>query len=395
MLLFQRIYNRIIIEIHKRQILIRSKINSNNAKHTFTHITYYSVGNAGDTTLSECVRKTFAEEFNTISWKLTEVDKKVDNDLLRDINSTEALIIGGGGLFLPDSNPNNISGWQWACSKEMLSKINVPIIIYSVGYNYFKGQNASELFRENLIALIEKSSFVGLRNMGSVKAVRKLLPENLRGKVIYQPCTTTLIRKIYPNLSPKKKRKNIAFNIAFDRSEMRYDGNKDVILSQISLSIENLIKKGYKIYIIAHCTRDLNILPYLNNKSDIKVVNATSWLPEKLINFYNNMDVVIGMRGHAQMIPFGLNCHIISLGSHDKMRWFLEDIDAEDWYIDLSEDIENLSERITKKFTEIHEENAEDTNMRLLKAQQKLWEITSKNMKKIKQLTENSGGTKS
>ena len=390
MLLFQRIYDRIIVEIHKRQILIRNIINSNDAKHTFTHITYYSVGNAGDTTLSECVRKTFAEEFNTISWKLSEVDKKVDNDLIRDINSTEALIIGGGGLFLPDTNPNNISGWQWACSKEMLSKINVPIIIYSVGYNYFKGQKISELFRENLIALIEKSSFVGLRNMGSVKAVRKLLPENLREKVIYQPCTTTLIRKIYPGLPPKKKRKNVAFNIAFDRSEMRYGSNKDVILSQISLSIDNLIKKVYKIYIIAHCTRDLNILPYLNNKTNIKVLNAASWFPKKLINFYNNMDVVIGMRGHAQMIPFGLNCHIISLGSHDKMRWFLEDIDAEDLYIDITNSPETLCDRIIEKFHVIHEVNGEMTTKRLLDAQEKLYKITHKNMQTIKSILEDS-----
>lgn len=35
------------------------------------------------------------------------------------------------------------------------------------------------------------------------------------------------------------------------------------------------------------------------------------------------------------MIPFGLNCGIISLGTHDKMRWFLDDLGAADWDIDL------------------------------------------------------------
>ncbi len=368
------------------KILTESK--KNKADHIFTHVTYYSVGNAGDTVLSECVRKVFDKELYKISWGLTEVSKEVNIGLVKKINSTEALIIGGGGLFLPDTNPNNISGWQWACSNEMLSMINVPIIIYSVGYNYFKGQKPTQLFRENLAALIGKSIFIGLRNMGSVKAVQELLPEKLREKVIYQPCTTTLIRKIYADLPPKKKGNNVAFNIAFDRSERRYGSNKDVILSEISLSMEKLIKKGYNVYIIAHCTQDLNIVPYLKNRSNIKVINAASWLPDKLINFYNNMDVVIGMRGHAQMIPFGVNCNIISLGSHDKMKWFLEDINASDWYIDITNSPETLCDRIIEKFHEIHEVNGELTEKRLLDAQEKLYKITQENMQIIRSILE-------
>lgn len=108
-------------------------------------------------------------------------------------------------------------------------------------------------------------------------------------------------------------------------------------------------------------------------------VVASSWSAEKLMLFYNDMDVVLGMRGHAQMIPFGLNCHIITLGSHDKMRWFLEDINAEDWYIELSEDNDNLSNSIVQKFVKIHEKEGKRTSQRLLEEQDKLYEITMHN----------------
>ena len=43
------------------------------------------------------------------------------------------------------------------------------------------------------------------------------------------------------------------------------------------------------------------------------------------------------MRGHSQMIPFGLRKNILSIVSHDKLKWFLEDIDHPEWGVDVRE----------------------------------------------------------
>lgn len=384
MLLLYRVQTKFGVIINK--LLISLKYKKSKEKNKFAHISYYAVGNAGDTVLSECVRKTFNKEYESSSWKLIGVSHVVNNKLIRRINSTNGLIIGGGGLFLPDTNGNSISGWQWACSKSLLDKIEVPIILFSVGYNYFRGQKPSSLFIENLNQIIRKSRFIGLRNTGSVIAVKQLVETELQGKIIFQPCTTTIIRKIYPTLPKKRERKTVCFNIAFDRSKMRFGENKDQILNQISSAIDIIRVKGYKVYIIAHCPKDLTILPYVKNINAVNVVNASYWRFGRLVNFYNNMDVVIGMRGHAQMIPFGCNCHIISLGSHEKMKWFLQDIDAEDWYIEITEDISQLSRKIVTLFEEVHEKNGKETTRRLLKAQDELYQITCDNMIKIKKI---------
>ena len=100
------------------------------------------------------------------------------------------------------------------------------------------------------------------------------------------------------------------------------------------------------------------------------------------------MDCVIGMRGHAQMIPFGLNCEIISLGSHEKMKWFLQDINAEDWYIELREEPETIAKRIIELFNNIHDK--ETTKNRLISAQNILWKKTLYNASIIKQLFDTS-----
>ncbi len=349
------------------------------------HVTCYAVGNAGDTALSECVRRTFNQELGTpVNWRLETVYQPVDERLIERINATQALIIGGGGLFLPDTNNNSISGWQWACSKESLNEIKVPIVLYSVGYNYFRGQEPSELFIDNLNAIIEKSVFVGLRNHGSVEAVKVLLREPLREKVCYQPCTTTLIRRIMPELPPKKESGKIAFNFAFDRAEKRYGGRQEEILRGIVKSMYLLRDKGYDIYVVAHCVNDLSVLSEIQDRRKIHAVNATAWDLPRLARFYNEMDVVLGMRGHAQMIPFGVNCHIISLSSHVKMRWFLEDIGAEDWYVELTKDVPSLVDQIVEKFTVIHERRGAETTQRIMEAQDKLLKITEVNMQSIK-----------
>lgn len=356
-------------------------------KYTVSHVSCYAVGNAGDTALSECVRRTFDLGFgNPIGWRLEAVYQPVGQELIRRINSSRMLVIGGGGLFLPDTNKNSISGWQWACSKEMLGMIQVPILLYSVGYNYFRGQKPSGMFIDSLNAFIEKSVFVGLRNHGSIEAVRPLLQGSLRDKVCYQPCTTTLIRRIQPGLPPKAESGKIAFSFAFDRADMRFGEHQEEILRQVLRSMYRIRDKGYEIYIIAHCTGDLSVLPMVSDWKHVHAINAAAWDLGRLTRFYNGMDVVLGMRGHAQMIPFGVNCQIISLGSHEKMRWFLEDIGAEDWYVELARDIPSLSERIVGKFEEIHERKGIETTQRIIRAQDRLMEITKDNMEIIKEL---------
>src|SRR5699024_7840787 len=53
--------------------------------------------------------------------------REVDEAAVKRINATaDAVVIGGGGLFLQDTNPNRLSGWQWKISPEALAALEVP-----------------------------------------------------------------------------------------------------------------------------------------------------------------------------------------------------------------------------------------------------------------------------
>lgn len=372
-----------IAKIREKKYLEKEK---HKGKDNFlVHITYPYVVNAGDTVLSKAVRDTILY-FSRGQWsfRLVSVKKNLTYKDIKEYNNAGAIIIGGGGLFLPDTNLNSKSGWQWQCSVKQYSLLKVPLILFAVGYNYFPGQNQSILFRNNIRALVERADFVGLRNNGSVNAIRQILPDSLKEKVIWQPCPTTILNKLY-RIKRKRKTKKIAVNVAFDRANLRYgsEQEKRYILEEIASAIQKIEKNGYKIYYVAHMKTDLQFLPFLDEKViKYKVKDLSKEYPVNVFRFYSKIDLVIGMRGHSQMIPFGVGCGIITLGTHDKMRWFLEDINALDLYVDLREE-KNVGAKIIKIFNENYGSRYNETKQRLKKEQDKLYMVTVNNMKII------------
>lgn len=379
------IYCRMYISLRRNVKSLKASTRDGRIK--VSHVTIWSTGNTGDTVLSTCIRDLFDRECGPVSWKLMDLFGNIDRQYIHQLNSTDAVLIGGHGAFLPDTHANDISNWEFACSERQYDEIRPPIIVFAVGYNYFNGQERTELFESNIKKLVERSAFFGLRNRGSVREIQSFLPEALRGKVVYQPCPTMLSRLLYPELPEKKRTGKVAFNVALDRAEKRMGRNVDMILEQIALAMEMLSRRGYEIHFVAHMNTEFDFIPYVRRlRFPFHIHAAVTWDAARVMRFYNGMDVVIGMRGHGIWIPFGVNCQIISLGNQMKTKWFLEDINAMDWLIDINEQTEELAQRIVSKFEEIHERKGAETNARLIKAQQELYEITKTNMMTIRQV---------
>lgn len=342
--------------------------------------------NAGDILLPIVLKDLFISQLGGIKWKNFHVHRKVTSKSIDAINSTQGLVIGGGGLFLRDTNPNEKSGWQWACSVDQIRSIKVPFCLFAVGYNRFRGQeDFSPVFTRNLEVLATNSVYLGLRNTGSINAVRSCLPSSLHSKVIYQPCMTTLLSFIYPELFSNKKIQEsspfIALNCAFDRSALRFGSRKANILNEIALGVQELSKAarlGVKYY--AHTETDLEMVDYLKAKSiefEICMINELS--PAEIIRAYQTPELVLGMRGHAQMIPFGCHTPILSLAAHDKLAWFIEDLNEPDWLINLNENNNSISENIVQKGKYILESRSK-IKAGIKEHQVRLWNVTQKNI---------------
>lgn len=335
------IKRRIKTLVDKNNILnklpqIKPKNNKDSENKVF-HVSAFNYGNAGDVLLPLALQDTWETENSNISWVNQAVYPKVNDTLVNKINQSKGVIIGGGGLFLKDTNANQESGWQWPCSIEMIDKIKVPIVLYAVGYNRFRGQDEFEpVFKDNITAFVKKSVYTGLRNTGSIEAIKKYIPTELHHKLRFQPCMTTFLSELYAaEFDFDTKHDFIAFNAAFDRSHLRFGENIGKILSDTALVLKDL-SAIMPIKFYSHMPSDESIIPFLQSYGvNYEIVRLHDSHPRKIIEAYAKPKLVIGMRGHAQMIPFGCKTPIISIVSHDKMQWFLEDINKPEWGVDV------------------------------------------------------------
>lgn len=316
-----------------------------------------TTGNIGDTVLFQLVRELFDKFIDGIEWTLYPLRGRYNRNVIDELNKQDGIVLGGGGVLLKDTNINNVSGWQWACSLDNMKRINVPIYVFAIGYNRFRGQDDFiPVFGDSLRFLVENSAFFSVRNYGSKRALEKYLPGKLKDKVVFQPCPTAVWNRIH-DFPPVKVGKKIAVNLASDRDHLRYNGKLGAITGQI---ISAARRAGKELVSVRHSPHDFVI-------DGAEVVNLNGGTMEQTYGFYRETPLTIGTRGHSQMIPFGLGRSISSLITHDKVSWFLEDIEHPEWGMEIGEPFEDwLVGRI----------NSNDTINN-----DALWEVTCKNMK--------------
>jgi len=343
-----------------------------------THVANFG-GNAGDIVLPVTTRDTITRAWG-VRWRARHAHRVVDDRTVDELNATAGVVVGGGGLFLADTNPNALSGWQWSCSLDALRRIDVPIAVMAVGYNRFRGQGDFDpVFTEHLAALADQSTFIGLRNSGSVQAVRERLPAELHEKVRLQPCTTTLLADLYPDRASSLPRPPVvSFNCAFDRTPLRYGDRVDEVLGAVARAA-GVVGRDARIRFHSHDPSDVAMLGYFAEHGvAVEHVELFGQPADRILRAYEDVTVSVGMRGHAQMIPFGLRRPIVSLASHDKLWYFLDDIDARDWGVELRED-EGLTERIVA-LVHGHLDDPAAAQARITGAQRRLRAATDGNL---------------
>lgn len=350
-------------------------------KPSILHVGFHSSNNAGDIVLFKSIERYFHDKFGAHSYSRFNLHKTITKDNVKLLNNHDLIVIGGGGLFLKDTNENSTSGWQWPCSIEMLHKIKTSIALYAIGYNKFRGHDDFDnVFYDNLKVLTDKVSFFGVRNKGSIKKIKASL-ENHSSKVIYQPCITTILSKFEKTHAPSKI-KNIGVNIAFDRRHLRFKGKEHDIMTKIASALLSLEKSGYRIRILNHVNTDAQFNLWLKGlNGSFENLNVYGKSYSRVLSAYEDLDLVIGMRGHAQMIPYGLSIPIISLISHNKLQYFLDDIGEPHWGIEVHD--ENLENKIVNMITNFDVDQAYSS---IKKSKEELYDVSQDNLELLRGL---------
>lgn len=357
----------------------------------FAHVALYATRqeNAGDKVLPEAVRRALDPDPGPTRWHSLDAHRRFDENTLAEVNARRGLIVGGGGLFLPDTMPNGDSGWQWNISEELLRRIEVPLAVFAVGYNVFDGQAyrgaRGDRFRSSLRALAERADFLGLRNHGSVERVRDLLPAELRDRVVYQPCPTTVTRHLLPGWTdPATRSDTLLLNCAYDRSGLRFGHDYDHFLGQMALAVRSL-RAHVDVRYAPHMPDDERLVHDLRRSHGLTLPVEPLYdrTNAEIHTLFRAVKLVVGMRGHAGMIPFGCGTPILSLVSHPKMVYFLADIDRPQWGLSVHE--RQLGAQLTERALAVLNDHAAavaDVHER----QQLLWDRTRANAETVRGL---------
>jgi len=363
-------------------------------------------GNAGDLALVDSVRRGFdlrpdstrpdstrldsTRPGSGSRWWEVHVHQLFDERRLAQVNAGDGLVLGGGGLFLPDTAPNGNSGWQWNITDGVLRRIRVPLVVWAVGYNTFPGQDFDgSRFAGSLRTLVERAAFVGLRNSGSVERVRALLPGELAEKIRWQPCPTTLISRLggpawqedAPGDEPDDSGLDagpVLLNCAYDRSARRFGDGYATFLAELR---DWIVATGDRapVQYAAHCVDDEIFVNDLRREHGLTlpVVPMYDMTVPQIHTVYRKASLVVGMRGHAGMVPFGCGTPIISLVSHPKLAFFLADIDRGDWGVPVSEP--HLGDRLNELTAHILDHRSA-VMADIDQLQQRLFDVTMANL---------------
>ena len=310
--------------------------------------------NSGDFMIGIAYKKYFKEVVLKTEEEIVFKDLDCRNTMLFNANNVgklndfDYIVVGGGGLILPDSGPNMISCWQWIISKECIEKINKPIYVISIGYNLFFNQtmdmrnrensNTKEripIFKENIIKLINKAKIFTLRHNNDVEKVLSIVGEEYREKVEYEKCATVwYVNKYWKPLMNKVKEEDkfIAIEIKDDRQWRRYYKiGKGKYYSELKKVVEYLIKNNKKILYLSHDgSRDF--FNYLKNQGiNIPYLANNCANEAKIRDNYEKIHTIMCSAGHSQMIGNGCGMKIISLVTHPKIRNYCDDIGNEDF----------------------------------------------------------------
>ena len=291
----------------------------------------YESANWGDKALVYAVQEVFEKHLCDIEWSDMGCRKIYNESNIDFINEHDCLVVGGGGLILPDTFKNTVSGWQWGLHEDLIRKINIPIIVYAIGWNLFDGQsNNDEILQPNLTTLAKQATFISLRHGSDVQ---KYNDYTSLDNAVLNFCPTIIM-----DTFSRKYTGNIGFSIAGDRPERRYK-DQSVVWENLLSVIKQAGLGGYNPIIVNHMELDSGFGDFARARGvKIDTVNMYNMSVQEGIHFYNSLEYMFATRGHSQMIPMGLGVKTASLISHPKLLNFLNDIDATETAIDINDE---------------------------------------------------------
>ena len=282
-----------------------------------------AIKNSGDFLIGIATKKYFKEKILQIDDNIIFEDincrQIFDIELINSLNNFDYIIIGAGGLILPDTFSNTVSCWQLGIPTYMYNKILKPIYVISIGFNLFYDQTINmyeresnisdisrqQIFKDNIIELIKISKYFTMRHNEDINQLIQIIGSEYNDKIKLELCPTiwysNQIKKSF-NINNKKY---IAIEIKDDREWRRYYNiSKTEFYSELEKVVLYCLENNIDIAYLSH-DGSKNFYNYLKSKNiNIFYIDNSIADENKIYNNYELIKTLICSAGHSQMIGY-------------------------------------------------------------------------------------------
>lgn len=297
-------------------------------------------------------RLDFALEFTELEirefyWK----KRAFDDDFVLYANSFDLLLIGGGNYFELWVE-KSATGTSIDIAPERLAALTVPTIFFALGVDTGQGysQESVRHFAAFMRTVLDRRDiFVCVRNDGSAKALREVLPAADAAQVPVMPdggffASRGSIGAPVRLLGETR----VGINIAGDMLERRFDrcGSPGGFLSELAGACSAILDSdvGLRIELVPHIWRDVSLIaellpllpdPYLRRRVTIgRLETGATGLADFLMR-YRAFDLVLGMRFHANVCPIGMQIPTRGLLSYPQVELLYQELGLPDRLVDV------------------------------------------------------------
>jgi len=302
--------------------------------------------NTGDNAALYNIRRYIDAEWTDINMQdLANANQSIPQlvNLFLDINNKyDMIMVGGAGLIEGGVWNNTPTGWKLPFNKDTLSVISIPIVVFGVGFNFFRGMpKLNEEGKKNLSLLIDKAKVFSVRNDGSYE---ELMDAVTPSKEIYEIIDAGGMQEVE---CPQKDKIEIGcFNPTMNGGGPWQSRNIpiDNLLRIIKSHNMQAHTHGHK----AYCP-EYDSLDWIINKDEF-IHNLKNDF-QKNIEIYNDVDFIVPMHQHGQLFSFGKNIPYISIASMEKMVKQDKKLGLENYSVDTS--LNNWTEILDKKIVRL------------------------------------------
>lgn len=301
-----------------------------------------------------------------------------DDDLVRYVNSFDAVIIGGGNYFeLWDSA--SPTGTSIGIPQYLWSRISVPVFFNALGLDPNQGASpmAVKRFRSFLDYILGRPDWlVSLRNDGAISNLTSLFGGVYYQRVHEAPDNAFHARSISTECSaiPEYRQRSscqyLAINVACDMAARRYAGyasGYQGFAEEFSSSLASIteLHPELRLVFVPHIYSDLRAISDIiecmpdqlrRQRVDVACYGSGDNAALATMRTYAGAVMSLSMRFHANIIPIIGGVEVLGLACYPQITDFYRCIDMSDRCISVS--APGFREEVVAKSTSILSGNA-------------------------------------